>query len=400
MKKNLVRIFTLILCLISIFVCGCSSNNENTEDKKVTTEQKQETQQETSKEDREKADKKVKDDKTEKQKTSKEESNNKDEKSEIHFIDTGNSDSILIKKGNKAALIDGGDNDDDQKVVLYLRNQGVTELEYVFATHPDADHIGGLDSVINEIPVKNIYVSNGDANSKTYSDFIQAMANKGLGSSVPLLNSEFPLGDATFKVLSVANEKDVNNDSIVLLYTNGNDKILLMGDAGREIESNVDAGDVDLIKVGHHGSKTSTSPNFIDKVKPEYAVITCGKNNRFGHPDKETMDTLKSRNIKVYRSDECGDIIFTSSGNGLSVNCKEGDYKAGNSNQTSTNNSAEDTNDENTNSESEKEKIVYWTPNGDCYHSTKSCPSLSRSKIIYSGTIEESGKTNACERCN
>ena len=132
---------------------------------------------------------------------------------EIHFIDTGNSDAILIKKDGEYAMIDGGDNDDENLVVNYLKKQNVDKLKYLFATHPDADHIGGLDAVVDNIEIENVFVSNGDANTKTYRDFITAMANKGLNPSVPLLNSEFKLGDATFKVISVANTKDPNNNS-------------------------------------------------------------------------------------------------------------------------------------------------------------------------------------------
>ena len=211
---------------------------------------------------------------------------------EIHFINTGNSDSILIKDGNKAALIDGGENDDENRVVSYLRSQNVDELKYVIATHPDADHIGGLDAVVNEIKVDNVYVSNGDANTKTYADFITAMANKGLSASVPLLHSKFKLDKSEFEVLSVANQNDPNNNSIVLEYRNGKDKMLFMGDAGREIEKTLDVSDVDLIKIGHHGSSNSSDPSFISSINPKYAVITCGENNRYNHPDKETMDIL------------------------------------------------------------------------------------------------------------
>ena len=248
---------------------------------------------------------------------------------EIHFIDTGNSDAILIKQGDKAALIDGGDNDDEERIVSYLQSQGVTELEYVFATHPHADHIGGLDAVVDNIAIKNVYVSNGDMDTKTYADFMTSMVNKGLKPSVPFLNSEFKLGTSTFKVLSVANENDPNNNSIVLLYTNGEDKILLMGDAEAEIESQISPGDVDLLKVGHHGSHSSSTEAFIKKVSPEYAVILAGENNKYGHPHVETMKTLKAHNIKVHRTDECGTIVFKSTGKGLEVACKEGSYTPG-----------------------------------------------------------------------
>ena len=350
------------------------------------------------------------------------------EDAELHFINTGNSDSILIIQNKKAALIDGGDNDDEQRIVSYLKNHGVSELEYVVATHPHSDHIGGLDAVVNSFPIKNLFVSNGDANTKTYFDFINAMANKGVHPSVPLLNSEFKLGAATFKVLSVANVEDLNNDSIVLEFINGNDKVLLMGDAEKEIESNLNPGDVDLIKVGHHGSHSSSTRDFLNRVTPEYAVITCGKDNKYGHPHKETMDTLKDMNIEVHRSDECGNIIFKSTGNGLTTNCSKASYTPGKTSQEINTNKTKKiitpnnhkTKAHNTNTvPSENHKvikkpsvletdinpepssdIVYWTPKGKSYHTTKSCPTLSRSKTILSGTQAESGKSDPCDRCH
>lgn len=331
------------------------------------------------------------------------------EETEIHFINTGNSDSILITQGAKAALIDAGDNDDEQKLVSYLKKHGVTELEYVFATHPHADHIGGLDAVVNSIPVKNLFVSNGDADTKTYSDFINAMANKGVYPSVPRLDEKFELGTATFKVLSVANANDSNNDSIVLEFINGKDKALFMGDAEKEIESNLNPGDVDLIKIGHHGSHSSSSQDFLERVTPEYAVITCGKDNKYGHPHKETMDTLKDMNIEVHRSDECGDIVFKSTGNGFTVDCKKGSYEPGTEQQ---NDNANKTTVAPIVTPKPKlqpvvepevtpsSEVVYWTPKGKSYHTTESCPTLSRSKTILSGTQAESGKSDPCDKCH
>ena len=259
---------------------------------------------------------------------------------EIHFIDTGNSDAILIKQGEHAALIDGGDNNDEERVVSYLQSQGITQLDYLFATHPHADHIGGLDAVVEHIAIKNIYVGNGDMDTATYSDFITAMTNKGLSPSVPLLDSEFKLGTSTFKVLSVANGTDPNNNSLVLLYTNGEDKVLFMGDAEAEIEGQINPGDVDLLKVGHHGSHSSSTASFINKVSPEYAVILAGEDNKYGHPHAETMATLKAHNIEVHRTDECGNIVFKSTGNGLVVECKEGSYQSGESTSSSSSSSS------------------------------------------------------------
>lgn len=330
------------------------------------------------------------------------------EEAKLHFIDTGNSDAILIEQGGKFALIDGGDTDDDATVLNYLKNQGVSELEYLISTHPHADHIGGLDTVVNNFKVNKALVANGEATSKTYKQFIEAMANKGVYPSVPLLNSEFKLGTSTFKVLSVANTDDPNNNSIVLLYTNGDDKVLLMGDAEAEIEAKLNVGKVDLLKIGHHGSHSSSTPSFIDKVSPEYAVIQVGTGNKYGHPHRETMDTLKARGIKVHRNDECGDIVFTSTGNGLNVNCKEGSYNSPNggySSVSSTNkveNSTANTDkvvseepkieDSATNSVG---KVVYWTKNGKKYHLDPNCSNMNNP---FSGTIEESGR-EACKKC-
>ena len=333
---------------------------------------------------------------------------------QIHFINTGNSDAILIIKDNKAALIDGGDNDDEDLVSSYIKKQGISELEYVFATHPHADHIGGLDEVAKEININNLYVSNGEAESKTYRDFIDAASSKGLYPSVPLLGSKFDLAGSTFEVLSVDNTKDPNNNSIVLLYTNGEDKILLMGDAELEIEKNLNVGDIDLLKVGHHGSHSSSSKSFIDKVKPEYAVILVGKNNKYGHPHKETMDLLKDKGIEVHRSDECGDIIFTSTGKGLEVNCIEGTYNSGESSkynktentvQTETNISSYQGNSEDNleNKDLNESAVitennyntVYWTKSGKKYHSNPECSGMN-SPI--SGTVEESHRT-PCSKC-
>ena len=401
--------FTIITTILIFVVLSALGSNEEEVDKNISDNQI--TKLEQSKENKSDEKEEVIVNKNDEEKVEEVSNVIETTDAEIHFINTGNSDAILIKQGNLSALIDGGENGDESAVVSYLRAQGVNELEYVFATHPDADHIGGLDAVINSISVKNVFVSNGDADTKTYADFINAIANKGLSPSVPLLNSEFKLGSSKFKVLSVANTNDPNNNSLVLLYTNGNDKVLFTGDAGQEIENSLDVGDIDLLKVGHHGSKTSTSSSFIEKIKPEYAVLLVGENNRYKHPDSEVMSILKSKNIEVHRTDECGHIVFKSSGNGLSVDCKEGSYNDGENKESNTSNNSNIavvptpapepvTEPEPTPEPSTESRTVYWTPNGKSYHTTKSCSTLSRSKTINSGTIEQSGKNDPCDRCH
>ena len=406
MNKTLKSIvITFIICVLGYTQIGCQSDNIKSESSQVVKDYSIQTSDE------------YKNDEN----TNKDKSNNKltsqveklSSNAEIHFINTGNSDAILIIKDNKAALIDGGDNDDEDLVSSYIKKQNISELEYVFATHPHADHIGGLDRVAKEIKINNLYVSNGEVETKSYRDFISVAASKGLYPSVPLLGSKFDLSGSTFEVLSVANTEDPNNNSIVLLYTNGNDKILLMGDAEKEIEQKLNVGDVDLLKVGHHGSYSSSSKSFIDKINPEYAVILVGEDNKYGHPHKETMDTLKEKGIEIHRSDECGDIVFISTGNGLEINCKEGSYNVGNNSKYSTidntvkiesnissiqdesiNNSNNNSN-KNINIENNNSEVVYWTESGKKYHSDASCSGM---KSPISGTIKES-KRIPCSKC-
>ncbi len=323
--------------------------------------------------------------------------------SEIHFIDTGNSDAILITSNGKAMLVDGGDNDDETLVVNYIKSKGITELEYVIATHPHADHVGGLDAVVSELNVKTVFVANGDSDTKTYRDFIEAAINRGLSPSVPLEDKKFLLGNAYFTVLNTNGGNDTNNQSLVVEYVNGEDKILLMGDAEKEVEEEIlsKVSKVDLLKVGHHGSRSSTSQAFFDKVSPKYAVITCGVNNKYGHPHQETVSKLTE--VEVHRTDECGHIVFVSTGKGIETACEEGSLTSGGKSVKPTASSDDLPNDTTSpvveQIPSSSTQVVYWTLKGKSYHVTKECPALSRSKGIYSGTIAESGKDDPCDQC-
>ena len=333
---------------------------------------------------------------------------------EIHFIDTGNSDSILIKEGKKAMLIDGADNDDEKTLVQYIKAQDVTELEYVIATHPHADHIGALDSVIQNFPIENLFVANGDAETKTYRDFIQAAMDKNLTPSVPLENQKFMLENSYFEVFNTNGGEDTNEQSLVVLYTNGEDKILLTGDAEKETEAEIlsQMPEVDLLKVGHHGSHSSTTDAFLERVNPKYAIITAGVGNQYGHPHLETVEKLKNAHIEVHRTDECGDIIFQSTGSGLTTTCTPGSYERGNQTAPSKPSSSQNQNaskpDTQTNestlsqsaaTHSSPIEIVYWTPKGKSYHASNACSALTKSKTILSGTLNESGKNDPCDRC-
>lgn len=265
----------------------------------------------------------------------------------IHFINTGNSDAILIENNSQFALIDTGDTDDDDKLKSYLQRQGVKRLEYLVLTHYHADHIGGADTVITDFEVGITLVPNGDADTKVYRDYITALSNKGLQPSVPLESSIFNLGSATLTFYNTAGgNSNENNNSLVVLYENGEDRALFTGDAEAEVESKLSVGDIELLKVGHHGSKTSSSISFINQLQPEYAVILTGQPNQYGHPHEETLSLFESKGIPVYRTDEQGDIVFTSTGHGFETELSPGSYTPGqNSSNSNTSEPSSSTND-------------------------------------------------------
>ena len=320
----------------------------------------------------------------------------------IHFIDTGNSDAILIQEGETGMIIDAGDNDDETRVVNYIKKQGIKDVKYVVATHAHADHVGGLDAVVRDCNIGRVFISNGDANTKTYRDFVNAIADKGLNPSVPLENKKFYLKDSYFEVFNTNGGSTTNNESLVVLLTNGNNKMLFMGDAEREVEEEIlsEMPDVDILKIGHHGSNSSSIPSFLDKTKPEYAVALCGKNNDYGHPHKEVVQRLKDRNIPLYRTDQCGTIVFESDGENITTSSKAGNYKSGNESKGSSSDSYnEEYNSSSSNSNIDKNTTVYWTKNGKVYHLDRNCTGLSNSKNVMSGTVSESEKPRVCKRC-
>lgn len=182
--------------------------------------------------------------------------------------------------------------------------------------------------------------------TKTFEDVITAMKNKNLKAVAPNPGDTFKLGEASCEILGPinSNKEDLNTYSIVLKVTFGNNKFMFTGDAQASNEEDmINKGydlSADVLKVGHHGSHTSTSENFLNKVNPKYAVISCGKNNDYGHPHKETMERLQTKNIPVYRTDESGNIVCTSDGNNITFSCKPGNYQYGSEGKASSNKSS------------------------------------------------------------
>ncbi|KEI01762.1 ComEC/Rec2 family competence protein [Clostridium botulinum] len=251
----------------------------------------------------------------------------------VHFIDVGQADSILITEGSYSMLIDAGNNDDGDMVVSYLKKVGVKKLDYVIGTHPHEDHIGGLDNVINTFEINKIYMPKKVSTTKTYKDVIKAIKNKNMKITLPKPGESFKLGKATCSIVAPKQNQDyqsANNYSIVIKLTYGSKSFLFTGDAEGISESEILSGrydiKADVLKVGHHGSRTSTTEAFLNKIAPEFAVISCGKANDYGHPHKATMDKLKAKHIQVYRTDESGTIIATSDGKNIGFNTKLGSY--------------------------------------------------------------------------
>lgn len=239
----------------------------------------------------------------------------------VHFIDVGQADCILLQNNGAAMLIDAGNNADERLILNYLHNQNIKKLDYVIGTHPHEDHIGSLDKVIDSFDIGKVYMPKVTANTNAFEDVITSIKNKGLKITTPVAGSEFPFGKVNCKILAPVSSsyEDLNNYSIVIKLTFGSTSFLFTGDAESISESEMLGKNYDLkadvLKVGHHGSNSSSSASFLKAVSPKYAVISVGKDNDYGHPGKETMERLYSAGITVYRTDLSGTIVATSDGN-------------------------------------------------------------------------------------
>ena len=220
-------------------------------------------------------------------------------------------------------LIDAGNNWDGDFVCSYLRAQGINKIDVLVGTHPHADHIGGLDNVINDFDIGKIYMPRISHTSQTYEDVLLAIQKKGLKISSPKPLETFNLGDAKFTILGpLKSYSDLNNNSIVMKMNYINTSFLFTGDAENAAESDLLNKGYDLsaqvLKVGHHGSSTSSSDNFLKAVSPKYAIISVGANNQYRHPASATIDRMIKANVTIYRTDESGTIIAKSDGQKIS----------------------------------------------------------------------------------
>ncbi|ERM92882.1 ComEC/Rec2 family competence protein [Caldanaerobacter subterraneus] len=244
----------------------------------------------------------------------------------VSFIDVGQGDSIFIKTpSDKTMLIDAGTPEMGERVVNYIKKQGVRKIDVLVGTHPHTDHIGGLPEVIQNFDISKFYMPKVTTTTSAFENVLKAAKAKKLPIYVAKAGVTLYLGTEIEAKMLAPNSsyyEDLNNYSAVIKITYGDTAFLFTGDAEKESERemlnenyNLKA---DVLKVGHHGSSSSSSWSFLKEVRPKYAVISCGKNNEYGHPHRETLEKLSELGITVYRTDECGTIVAVSDGKTVS----------------------------------------------------------------------------------
>ncbi len=250
----------------------------------------------------------------------------------VHFIDVGQADCALLECDGNYILIDGGNVDDSSLVVSYLQKQGVTRLEAVIASHAHEDHVGGLPGVLAVFETKAVYAPTRTYSSKCFDDFVYYTDQQGLTITIPAPGDSFTFGGATVTVLGpVKSYAETNDTSIVLMVQYGSTKFLFTGDMETAAENDMldywgESFDwhADVLKVGHHGSDTSTGYRFLRAVMPTYGIISVGKGNSYGHPNDGPLSKLRDAGVSVFRTDKLGTILATSDGKEVQVGCPSG----------------------------------------------------------------------------
>lgn len=245
----------------------------------------------------------------------------------VHFIDVGQADAAVLQCEDETMIIDGGNAADSSLIIAYLKKLNVTHIDYMVCTHAHEDHVGGLSAPLSVMPVGAVYAPSAESDSKAYQNFKRKAAEQNKEIVHPKGGEKFLLGSASAEVLASPDRADnLNNTSIILKVTHKNKSFLFMGDAEREEEQtllNKGLLKSNVLKVGHHGSDTSTSYPFLREVMPEYAVISVGKDNSYGHPTEAVLSRLRDADAKVYRTDLQGDIIMKSDGDSVTVTTAE-----------------------------------------------------------------------------
>lgn len=243
---------------------------------------------------------------------------------EVYFLDVGQGDSILVRSEGESMLIDAGTNEDEELVISYLKKLGVEHLDYVIATHPHIDHIGGMDAVMENFSVGICFMPQETYDSASYNDVMEIVQEKEILISYPDFQESYQIGSGQFVFITPDSDKqyeDVNDSSIGIRLTNGKHSFLLCGDISTSIEKQILNSGIlirsDVMKLNHHGSSDSNSWDFIKKVSPSYVVVTCGRRNEFGHPHEKVMKRIKEYGAGIFRTDRQGTVVFFSDGKNL-----------------------------------------------------------------------------------
>ncbi len=238
----------------------------------------------------------------------------------VHFLDVGQADAALVTCGEEAMLIDGGNRGDSSLLFSYISEQGIDHLEYVIATHPHEDHIGGLPGALNAATAGTVYSPVTEYGTDVFANLVKYTEKAGAVMEVPRAGDTFELGSATVQILACNAGKETNDSSIVLRISHGDNSFLFTGDAERAAEQYILNSGYDIastvLKVGHHGSDSSTSYLFLREVMPRIAVISVGEGNSYGHPDETVLSRLEDADVTVYRTDRDGTVVIESDGSG------------------------------------------------------------------------------------
>lgn len=254
---------------------------------------------------------------------------------EMHVIDVGQGDCILIRQGEHAMLVDCGEPECADVVIKYLKDHGIDYLDFFVCTHVHSDHMGAAGSIIKAVRIGVVYTPDDSNTTLYYEDFMQAVLDNNLTWKFPEMGQVTQLGDARIQFIapSLQSYSNTNNYSIGIIVSFGEVDIVLTGDAEKKAEKEmIETGllkDVEVFKAGHHGSDTSNTQEFLEVIKPEYVVISAGFGNKHDHPIKSVMERFKEMGIIVLRTDESGTIVMNTDGKNITWNVEPGDYLSG-----------------------------------------------------------------------